>query len=568
MSFIDEQHGKLVEFDGSEFLSLPPNTNYMFGQKLENGVVSNTDYPISRLVGVLHLSSTHSVTTGKKGMIKKPFTSFMKNIPRLQVKTSKTTLSQDEYVIVRIGTDFDYAVEEYIGKVGDTNAELKFLIAIGTCHWTKKNDRHFEKLATSDSTPNRTDLTHLEIYSIDPVGCEDIDDAIHVIKTKSGWEIGIHIADVSSYILEGSQFDIELSKRIESIYPPHETAIKQINMIPDALSIEYISLKEGSPKRAFSMIFEMDENFQVINVQFIKTTIVVKKNLSYEECESFISSTCSLKTMYDVGIELKRKIFNSFSLESIYDCHQMVAVYMIYANMLVAKKIASVNPENVLLRSQQSSGKIIEFPEAIAGSNLDIVERCKMSTMEKAFYKNGIANSGHFGLQLSLYTHFTSPMRRYFDILVHRQLWEAVENKPISKIPTKTLFLLNTYQKNYRQLQRYWTITNIVSNASFKDGSVQEHVGYITSIYDGLCSVRIYIPRLGFEYTSSVINLNFLRTIDISYEAGKVTYKNNDKNFSLSLCQEVKITIAILKNSMEKVCIKISDPDVEKFLFY
>lgn len=573
MSIIDELDGKLVNFDGTGFFPLISNMKYNFAQLLENDIVSNKNFPITKLVGILHLSSSHIITTDKKGMIKKPFTSFFKKFKDIQVKTSKTTILPDEYVVIRIeinnDNNIEYAVDEYLGKVGDQNAEFKFLLAIGTSHWTKKHDKYFEKLATIDLTPNRIDLTHIDIYSVDPIGCEDIDDAIHIIPTQNGWEVGIHISDVSSCISEDSIFDIELSKRVESIYPPYESS-KQINMIPNSLSIKHLSLKEGLQKKAFSIIFSLDKNYIISDIKFIKTLIIVKRNLSYEECELLYKNNSSLKLMFDIGLELKKKIYNSFSIESVYDCHQMVEVYMIYANMLVAEKIASVNSKNVLLRSQQSFKKKYIDSTNFQTNNPDILKRCKLSLCDRAFYKNGTDNSSHIGLHLDLYTHFTSPMRRYFDIMVHRQLWRAINNIHISKTSTKTLFILNTYKKIYNQLNRYWININIISNALFENGAIQEHVGYITAINDEFCSVKIYIPKLGIESTSTVINQKFLKTVSQICEINKVTYINNEtqKKISLNISQEVKISTIFLKKSMEKIQIDIIDPNITDFLFY
>ena len=175
-----------------------------------------------------------------------------------------------------------------------------------------------------DLTPSRLDLTHLDVYSIDPFGCRDIDDALSFDNNI----IGIHIADVSSYIEEGGLLDNELSNRVETFYDIQKT----IHMIPEELSIHHMSLIEQSIKRAFSVLIYINNN-QIVNVEFKKTLIIVKKNMKYED-----DITC-IQELYDIGKHLKETIKYAFPINEEYDTHQMVAVYMIIANKLVGEKI-------------------------------------------------------------------------------------------------------------------------------------------------------------------------------------------------------------------------------------
>ena len=553
---IDRYKGKYSLFDGYSYNECiydnPSYSQICINNKLTNNIVFNT------FVGILHLSSKKVYTTGKVGQIQKEFTPFIKNLPKILVKTKKINISEDICAIVQLDT-FDKSsnilyctVLEYLY---DTN--YKLLYALSTCHWNNshKFNKEFITLKSIDLTNDRSNYTHLPIYSIDPHGCTDIDDALHCIKTDIGYEIGIHIADVSSYIEENSIFDIELSKRISSIYL-HE----QINMIPSELSINTISLKENQIKRAFSVILILNNEYDIIDVCYKKTLINVTKNMSYEECQQIIDNNANnnIINMYNIGLHLKNKLLHSFDPTEIYDTHQMVAVFMIYTNKLVAEKIASICPSHILLRSLP----VNTHNNIICNNHLEKLHN--IITKERAFYKMNIINSRHNGLNLDIYTHFTSPIRRYADILVHRQLWKVLNNIEIKPISTKTLFLINSYSKIYKQIERYYNLINIINSPSFIDINNIELDAYIIFINSNENDIKLYIEKMNIIYDYTLIHnkLKHLISTNIEENILTVTNINTKEEIILKLFDLIKIKISISRNNMNKLNIMILQPDI------
>ena len=460
---VDYKDSSFAVFDGSKHSSVQLSNNVIFGQNLLDSSMSITTF-----IGIIHFSSKYTYTTSKSNIIRKDCTLFIKYFPKVLAKTKKIDQTKDMYSILKIENIINNIiycdVVQYLGEIGDQSIESKFVQIACTSHWTntKRINQQFQEKSYIDLTPNRKDYTHIDIYSIDPAGCVDIDDALHCIRVDDGYEVGIHIADVSSYIDENSELDYELGQRIETIYPPNSSPI---HMIPHELSIEHISLLEGKPKRAFSVIMKIGRSTSssatdrvatplctavddkligtdggnvrsdlcIQSISFEKTIIKVK-NLTYEKAEEMKNIILDL---YTVGQKLKKNIEMVFPKDEEYDMHQMVAVYMIYANKFVGERIQSFDPNNVLLRAHHEKEKVTQ-------QTLDPILHKKHSTylMEQARYQLGSNDCAHQGLNLGFYTHFTSPIRRYADIVVHRQLWKVINSQNIDRISTKTIFLM------------------------------------------------------------------------------------------------------------------------------
>ena len=186
--------------------------------------------------GILHLSSQRIWTTKSLGMVKKEFTCFGRKLGAdlILVKTKKTKLAPDVYAIVKIEimdeTGATGHVLEYMGDVMGNTKNLDIMRMMGICHWTRGLDKTVGRLVGKDNVLERMHIDQ-EIYTIDPVGCRDFDDALHLVEIENGYEIGIHIADVSSWIEHGSEYDVELSKRVETVYFDHD-GLQPSHMIP------------------------------------------------------------------------------------------------------------------------------------------------------------------------------------------------------------------------------------------------------------------------------------------------------------------------------------------------
>ncbi len=335
------------------------------------------------------------------------------------------------------------------------------------------------KSVSKEEFAKRRDMTGTLTFTIDPKTAKDFDDAISFKKLPNGnYEIGVHIADVSHYVTEKSALDREAYKRGCSVYLPDRT----IPMLPFELSDNLCSLNEGEEKLAFSAIFEIDEKVQIYSRWFGKTVIKSDKRFSYESAQEVINAGSgehfeTLDTLNKLAKLFKKEKFKkgaidfereetAFELDEkgkpiriykkeILDTHKLVEEYMLLANREVAeyvykheKKSGKIFPLPYRIHDLPDKEKIAElaiFVKAlghelfigkdgsVTGRDMQalfaqvegkaeeaLVKTAAIRSMSKAIYS--VKNIGHYGLAFEYYAHFTSPIRRYPDLLVHRIL--------------------------------------------------------------------------------------------------------------------------------------------------
>jgi exoribonuclease R len=471
---------------------------------------------LSIVPGVLKLSLSRFNTTDTRGYIMKEFEPAFGILPKFMVKTNRIKDRTDMYVLVKVHYDGSSknnamilygTIERYIGNVGDMEVENTLCQIVGTGHWSRKMDKDRDKLLKSisiaDLTPDRLDLSSdLDIYtvSVDPDGCKDIDDAIS-IKTlpDDKIEIGIHIADPTSYLIEGSELDLEVSKRSESLYLTYTTH----HMFPESLSTDTFSLLKTKPNRAFSVfltVSSVETGCTVLTTDIRKTMIRIDSNTSYDKFQeslkdssivedaSSTSITKSRNTLYEVGKILYSRYLDGGHIVE-YNSKKMIEIFMVLANCKVAEKMVESSSSYdvklpILIRSQRVrdyNDDVARDKKALKQQTADKVlldERMKllMDAAQLRFYSSDTADkNAHASLGLSLYTHFTSPIRRYSDILVHRLLYNLLTKSSTFKVPCLTecnglhqMFTMNHYKRFYRDvasLQRDILITHHVIDA-------------------------------------------------------------------------------------------------------
>ncbi len=367
-----------------------------------------------------------------------------------------------------------------IGQKGDNEAELCSIVlekglSIEFPEAIKKEAQKASK--RSFSLSGRRDFRGIPTFTIDPEDAKDYDDALSVREIeKNLYEVGVHIADVSHYVKEKSALDKEARKRAFSIYLVDRT----IPMLPDALSNEACSLKPNEDRAAFSAVFEMTREGKVQKAWFGETVILSQKRFNYKEAQkvldqkkgpfykelSFLGGIA--KKLREERIargaldleedELSFKLDHDgrplfiFRKENLFT-HKLVEELMVLANCQVASRFNTLyriheKPDrktiNDLLSFLVSLGyhipikgkEITPFElnklfSRIKGKNEEfLVKNTALRAMSKAAYSTH--NKKHFGLSLEKYTHFTSPIRRYADLTLHRIVKKKLQGKKVN----------------------------------------------------------------------------------------------------------------------------------------
>ena len=378
-------------------------------------------------------------------------------------------------------------INEVLGDIGEINAEIKNIIIDNKIVniFPKKVLKELKSIKEKkEKKEKREDYTKPLTFTIDPDNAKDFDDALSFkILDNNVFEIGVHIADVSSYVKPDTELDKEARKRGTSVY----LANKVIPMLPEKLSNEICSLEPKKKKRAFSIIFTIDKKGNVKKERAARTIIYSDYRLTYSDVQNIIENNKEGKKKYkeietaiinlnkiskkirkkreergaiffnkkELGFKFKGdKIEGTFLKES-KESHKLVEEFMLLTNIEVAEKLKkkaifrvhdkpdAKKVENLFsvaesfghikLNKKNSIGKQINnlLSEAKDKKESNIINLLALRSMSKAEYST--KNIGHHGLSLTRYLHFTSPIRRYPDIICHRLL-SSILNKKENKL--------------------------------------------------------------------------------------------------------------------------------------
>ncbi|CAL1262788.1 unnamed protein product [Larinioides sclopetarius] len=500
----------------------------------EENHASSLVLPTGKIVGVLERcwrnyvatlpeeDDSSSTSKNKERILAVPYDY---RIPKIRIATKQADDIRNKRIVVRIDNwekESQYPnghLVQSLGEIDDLETEVQSLLIEHDVFFREFAQNLLNELPTctaenpwtldSDQISKRRDLrnSHL-IFSIDPKGCEDVDDALSVRELPDGkLELGVHIADVTHFVRELSVVDLEARSRSTSVYLPD----RRYDMLPHVLSGNLCSLLGNVDRYAVSVLWQLDSKCKVENVWYGRTIIKSKYKLCYEaaqdilygstvenmladipelqgldECElnmRFDELKDSLSKLYHIANVIRRERLGAGGLElnsinmkfeidrnlpsGVTDVksakelaiHKTVAECMIFANHWVAKKINDVYPSQAVLRRHpnpreadlvelqklaDSKGftlnihsnkelaasleKVVDFQDPSVNQIFRILAT---QTMNQATYCctgcYSFPELYHYGLGLDRYTHFTSPIRRYADILVHRLLLAAVK---------------------------------------------------------------------------------------------------------------------------------------------
>ena len=556
------------------------------------------------------------------------------SIPRIRIVTrqakelmnKRITVAIDSWDVNSMYPDGHYV--STLGEIYDNETESEVILLEHDIPHYQFSDDVLKCLPPSDwkiedsDYENRRDLRHVNVMSVDPPGCTDIDDALHAFELPDGnFELGVHIADVTHFVRDGSALDKEAAKRGTTVY----LVDRRIEMLPKLLTNCLCSLMANEERLAFSVTWKMSPEGKILDVQFFKSVIKSRAALTYEEAQTIIDDpsqsderATSLRILLRFARILKQKRMDAGALSlaspavkfdlntetmnptdvelyQLRETNSMVEEFMLLANVAVATEISKQFPAFACLRRhpEPNPSKFSSLMKSLelVGANLDLssskalnqsldklhantptgdyfntlvrimVTRC----MEQAVYFiSGDLDKEqyrHYGLAAPIYTHFTSPIRRYADIIVHRLLGCAigVYSLPDSIMDKDGMRVVMVEINKRNRMSQYAqrASVDLYTNVYFKDRNVVE-TAYVSKVRDN--AIQVFIPRYGFEHDCYVTEdeQNNQWVFDEERESlkfGKV---------ELRMFEQVKVRIFVhtSKNYRRKLLVQLVDPPV------
>lgn len=400
------------------------------------------------------------------------------NRPVLIARKLRRGAEAGDIVLVRVREKKRSLRGEVVRVIGTSedprNVYDALFASIETSRGFPKRVEEEAEAAAKKEPGDREDLTELPTVTIDGADAKDFDDAISVERTGEGYRLWVHIADVTHYVEPGGALDEEAARRANSVYLPGTVA----PMLPARLSSDVCSLKSGVERAAVTVEMEVGISGETRSARAFRSLIVSDARLTYEDVDAFLSGKKEIEQPELVGLahELSRKLKTraavrgklelggrepeyeidaegfpvSAGLRTSTPARELIEELMILANESVAKMIlrreggvfrVHERPDTEALEDLGKKLSAIGFQAEPTPENLgaisqkaksDAVNYLILRSIPRAFYSP--SNTGHYGLALENYTHFTSPIRRYADVLVHRALLDGGETGDLSGI--------------------------------------------------------------------------------------------------------------------------------------
>lgn len=432
-------------------------------------------------------------------------------------------------------------VIDVLGNKGDNNAEMHAILAEFGLPYKYPADveaaaAKMDAGITPEEVAKRRDMRNITTITIDPRDAKDFDDAISIQALPDGqWEIGVHIADVTHYVRPGSIIEREARERATSVYLVDRT----IPMLPEHLSNGICSLRPNEDKLTYSVVFVMDNEANVKSYEIVKTVTCSDRRFTYEEAQAVIETgegdfKEEVLTLDRLAKILRQKRFHRgaiafdrvevrFDIDetgkplSVFfkeqkEANKLVEEFMLLANLTAASHIGKAkrgnkaktfvyrihdlpNPEKLenfsafIKRfgySLKTSGKqsavsasINKLLDDVQGKReQNLIETLAIRSMAKAIYSTD--NMGHYGLAFEYYTHFTSPIRRYPDMMVHRLLEQYAEGGKSANA--------NDLEDDCKHSSEMEQLASNAERASIKYKQVEFMAQYLGQVFDGVIS--------------------------------------------------------------------------------
>ena len=446
--------------------------------------------------------------------------------------------------------------------------------------------RHFGSEVTPKDCVGRVDCRKHQVITIDPHDARDFDDAFFLKKTEAGWKLWVHIADVSHYVKQGSALDIEARKRGNSTY----LVDRVIPMLPEALSNELCSLKPEVDRLTKCVEFQLNPQGHVTRFKCYAAVIHSKRRYSYEDALTIIRAKPNdaiermLHDAHKLAQKVRRHRFKAGALEldfpetkirlddkgrvqkielrSSDESHQLIEEFMLLANEAVALRCTKLRRTTIhRVHEKPDPIRLEEYRENVLAHDVPCGNLVKPGEVQKLLKRLGqlsigpalkigflkslmracysVESLGHYGLAKSNYTHFTSPIRRYSDLVVHRTLFDY------SKIPLTAL----------KQTAEHLSVTERNSSDAERDSKNVKLFAYLTSqiqsgkpvTYDAMVTdIRNFgffvdVPNLGM---SGLVPLSILDDdfYELDQRGTQITGRRTRRIIRLG--QDIKVVVA------------------------
>uniref|UniRef100_A0A8C3Y206 Exosome complex exonuclease RRP44 n=1 Tax=Catharus ustulatus TaxID=91951 RepID=A0A8C3Y206_CATUS len=571
---------------------------------LKTSVSKDMLRPTGRVVGIIKRNWRPYCGMLSKSQIKEArrhlFTPADRRIPRIRIETRQADTLEGQRIIVAIDgwpRNSRYPNGHFVknlGSAGDKETETEVLLLehdVPHQAFSQAVLSFLPKMPwsiTEEDMKHREDLRHLTVCSVDPPGCTDIDDALHCREIGNGnLEVGVHIADVSHFIRPGNALDEESVKRGTTVY----LCEKRIDMVPELLSSNLCSLRSNVDRLAFSCIWEMNHKAEILKTRFTKSIINSKVTLTLASPE--VRFHMDSETHDPIDLQTKE----------LKETNSMVEEFMLLANISVAQKIYDEFPEFALLRKhpapppsnydilvKAAKSKNLEIKTDSAKALAESLDKAESPTfpylntllrilttrcmMQAVYFCSGMDNDfHHYGLASPIYTHFTSPIRRYADIIVHRLLAVAIgADSTYPELTDKHKLAEMCKNLNYRhKMAQYAQRASVAFHTQlfFKTKGVVNEDAYILFVRKN--AIVVLIPKYGLEgtvffeekdkptpkleYNSEVPSLTVEDTIFHVFDKVKVNIMLDDSNI-----QHQKMRMVLVEP-------KVRQPKISKSFF-
>ena len=513
--------GVLENRDGDYFVgeSLVVNNRGLDGDivyydPIRKNVTGISERKLGKIVGVLRLDDNKRYGYNKKNVPYVKFSSVSGKYPDFIVPCKLRSKSA-QYVVIsfnRWNTSDKHPVgqiEEYLGDVSDEYSTIRMLFAKVGIRLSGKKMSYSSSIDLSSG--RKIDY---RTFSIDPDGCRDIDDAFHFTRFGNGdVEIGIHIANVAR------QMVFMNTHQYSSIYYRNG---RQDNMLEDKYSFENFSLVDGEKRLALSLVITIRDGNEVSRE--FRESVVKNTALSYDEVNSMNEMNGSKCCQARELLEFSKEFFGEGEMTA----QKMVEEFMLLANSAVAEKLFACNPQEVILRTHQGS---MDGDSSGTITDSRLMEFLNRRKMEAAVYAIAPEDTRHLTLGLDFYTHATSPIRRYVDIINQHMIISSIDadytwSRDSFKIDIDAI---NTFNKSLRKFYNYYKKLEIIHS-----GRLDEHRDFDAYIV-GIKGVKltIWIPDLEITHNVNVVSPKLLVAGDIMFDSNESCVTVNERSYNV-----------------------------------